>query len=332
MSPQKAGTPATSAIIVAYRSADCIAACLASLEPDVLADRAEVIVVDNASPDDSAALVRVRYPWARLVRLPRNLGFAGGVNCGIAIARGDNILLLNPDAEVLPGTLAGLTGYLAAHPSVAAVGPRVRRHSGKIEASASFRPTFSRLVVSALGLIVLAPWVPSLRSIVVDRHAEAPESVDVISGCCMVIRREALERIGEFDERFFMYLEDVDWCLRARAAGFEVHFAPGWEVLHERGHGGANESLTPVDSLAGYEYLFEKHRIPHNRFALRLVRRAHYLTAAAWMGLRYVTGQPGAGVEIRRLLRTFVLSFGRSGPGSDGGVGGGRADLERSGP
>jgi GT2 family glycosyltransferase len=142
--------------------------------------------------------------------------------------------------------------------------------------------------------------------------------VDVLSGCFLVFPRHVLETVGEFDEDFFMYVEDVDWCVRVREAGFEVHYVPEWSVVHERGHGGANESLTPMDGAGNLELYFRKHRVPHSPRALRWLRRAHYFIRSVWLLYRAATGRSGALTEARRAWITLVMSFGRA-PAAPGG-------------
>jgi N-acetylglucosaminyl-diphospho-decaprenol L-rhamnosyltransferase len=312
--PSGAPVPRASAVIVLYNSAAAIAACLRSLEAGVRAGWLEVIAVDNASPDESAAIVARDFPWATLVKVSRNLGFAGGVNQGLRAARGECFALLNPDVVVPPGTLVHLLDYLRDHPAVGVVGPKIVRPSGRFEASASYRPTFRNEIVESLGLFVLGRWIPAWRSRGVLEPPAAPLAVDVVSGCCLVFPRSTLDRVGEFDEAFFMYVEDVDWCVRVREAGLEVHYVPTCSVVHERSHGGANRSLTPMDGEGNLERYFRKHRVPHSPRALRWLRRAHYSIRALWLLYRAATGREGALTESRRAWITVTASFRRRGP------------------
>ncbi len=306
--------PKASAVIVAYRSESCLVRVLENLEPLARRRWLEVIVVDNASPDGSAALVEREFPWARLVRLPRNVGFAGGVNAGLRQARGDFFALVNPDVELPPGTLPGLVDYLGQHPGVAAVGPVVLRPSGELEPTAAARPTFANQVVMTFGLFLLGRWVPAWRSPVVLRAPRAPLAVDVVTGCLMVFPRWAYERVGPFDEDYFMYVEDVDWCVRAREAGFAVHYVPHLHVVHDRGQGGANASLTPMDGDANVELYFRKHRVPHSPLALRWLRRVRHLTCGVWLLGRWAAGRRGANREALRHWLAFTASFRRTAP------------------
>lgn len=298
-----------SAIVVVYNSASVIADCLRSLEPHVRTGWLEVVVVDNASPDDSAVLVERDFPWARLVREPRNLGFAGGVNRGLRVARGGHFLLVNPDVITPRETIPGLRTYLQQHPGVGVVGPRILRPSGQAEVSASYRPTYGSEVIESLGLFVFRRWVSAWRPKALLDPPVGPVAVDVLSGCFLMFPRYVFDRVGEFDEDFFMYVEDVDWCVRARDAGFEVHYVPTWSVVHERSQGGANQSLTSMDGEGNLELYFRKHDVPHSALGLRWLRRAHYLIRSVWLLYRGATGRRGAFTEARRAWKTVVVSF-----------------------
>jgi GT2 family glycosyltransferase len=191
---------------------------------------------------------------------------------------------------------------------VAVAGPRVIRSSGRLEPTAALRPTFANQVVETFGLFLLSRWVPAWRSAVLRQGVTEPTAVDVITACCVAIPRWAFEKVGAFDESFFMYVEDVDWCVRARQAGFEVHYLPQFEVVHDRGHGGANASLTPIDGDANIERYFEKHGVPHSKTGLRWLRRFHYLTRMIWMAGKAVIGQRGASSEVKRFWLSLVRS------------------------
>ena len=314
--PSPGSIPEASAVIVAYRSAGCLPQCLGRLEPMVREGWLEVVVVDNASPDDSARIVERDHPWVRLVRLSRNLGFAGGVNAGLRVARGRYFVLVNPDVDVPAGTLLPMVDYLRQHPDVAAVGPRVERPDGAFEVTASYRPTFANQMSMTLGLFPLGRWVPAWRSPMVVAAPSGPLAVDVVTGCLVVIPRWAYERVGPFDEDFFMYVEDVDWCVRARDAGYGVHYLPHLRVVHDRSHGGANASLTPMDGAGNIELYFAKHRVPHSKTVLRWLRRTHHLSRAAWMLTRAAFGRRGATAEGLRHWLAFTASFRRFSRGS----------------
>ena len=221
-------TLATSVLIVSYNTRDLLVATLAALdrEPDV-----EVVVVDNASSDGSPDAVGDRFPRVRLIRSERNLGFAAGVNRAAREASGDVLLLLNPDALLPPEGLRRLVDFLACHERAAAVGAALTYGDDRPQDSAFRFPGLAQL------LLDLFP----IRRLARSRHngrvhtSDAPVRVDHPLGACMAIRRAAWVDVGPLDEGYFMYVEEVDWCRRARRRGWEVWHEPRAVAVH---HGG----------------------------------------------------------------------------------------------
>jgi N-acetylglucosaminyl-diphospho-decaprenol L-rhamnosyltransferase len=193
------------------------------------------VVVDNASSDMSAARAAAEHPAARLVKNPVNRGFAAAANQGIRETRAPFILLLNPDAEIISGTLDALLEVARDRPRVGALGPLVRNPDGTIQPSARKVPG----LVEALGhafLGHLLPNNPFTRSYTMagwDRSSE--RLVEWISGSAMLLRRQAWEEVDGFDEGYFMFVEDVDLCTRLLKTGWTVLFHPAVEVIHEIG-------------------------------------------------------------------------------------------------
>lgn len=193
----------------------------------------EVFVVDNASRDGLPALVRAEFPEARLIALERNVGFAAGNNLAIRKAKGKYIFILNPDALVNPGSIEAMFSYMEAHPEIGILAPRLTHPDGTRQESAHRFPT---------------PWIPVYRRTPLGKAAKAkrdidryflrdavmtvPTEVDWIEGAAMFVRRSATEQVGLFDERFFLYFEDTDWCRRFWAAGWRVVYHPGIEIIH----------------------------------------------------------------------------------------------------
>jgi N-acetylglucosaminyl-diphospho-decaprenol L-rhamnosyltransferase len=197
--------------------------------------RVEVVVVDNASRDGSPeAAVRER-PDVNLIRNRTNRGFAAAANQGIAASSAPFVLLLNPDAEIVGGTLAALVKVARERPGAGAVGALVRNPDGSIQPSARRVPRLGE----ALGHAFLGPLIPSnpfTRSYTMagwDRSSE--REVEWVSGSAMLLRREAIEQVGAFDEGYFMYVEDVDLCTRLRRHGWKVLFSPELQVVHQIG-------------------------------------------------------------------------------------------------
>lgn len=209
-----------SVIVVAHDSASTLAACLATLESQVDDLQAEVVVVDNASTDDSAAIASAA--GATVVRSDDNLGFAGGCNLGAEASRGDVIVLVNPDSELDPGALAALVR--GASGPVGPVGGRAHHPDGSFDPRCTLgRPRLRGALAFAIGLDTLArgsSWFdPEFGLDDIAAGAGAVVEVDAVSGAVMAIRRDLWTRLGGLDERYFVYGEDVDVCLRSEALG-----------------------------------------------------------------------------------------------------------------
>ena len=233
-------------VIVSYNTREYLAPCLEALPAALGGLAAEVWVVDNASPDDSAGLVRERFPDVHLIASDRNGGYAYANNLGLRAAGFDpdsgparfrHALLLNPDTVPSPGSLERLLAFLDANPSVGACGPRVVRPDGSLD-RACRRGTPTPLV-AFYQLTGLARLFPRSRHFARYNLTYLPEhrqaEVDAVVGACMLLRGEALRAVGLMDERFFMYGEDLDLCLRLRQAGWKVLYYPAVELVHHKG-------------------------------------------------------------------------------------------------
>lgn len=201
----------------------------------------EVIVVDNASGDGSAEQVAALYPEVRLIRSATNLGFAAGNNLGMRASQGRYIFLVNSDVIVLPGALDALVGFLDAHPDTGVAGPRVLNTDHSLQFSCRNAPSPWRLVNRTFALDRLfARWGRFQGEEILNWSPNADCEVEAISGCFMAVRREALEQVGLFDETFFMYAEDIDWCCRFRKAGWRIQFVSASAIIHLGGASSAN--------------------------------------------------------------------------------------------
>jgi N-acetylglucosaminyl-diphospho-decaprenol L-rhamnosyltransferase len=244
--------PDASVVVVTYNSAAWIERCLDSVRG------LETIVVDNGSTDGTVALVRKRFPAVRLLE-QENAGMGGGNNAGMRIASGRYFLLLNSDAWVVGDAVAQLVAFADEHPEAAVVGPRLLNPDGSLQRSARAFPTLWRLATEYLFLRKLAP-----RSRTLNRFYEGGfdhdvvREVDWLFGACLLVRRDAADEVGLFDEDFFMFSEETDWCYRFRQAGWKVYFFPGAEVVHVGGgsHGGG----LFAENVRGQLRFLAKHR------------------------------------------------------------------------
>lgn len=225
-------------LIASYNTAGLLDECLASVYAQTQTSF-EVIVVDDASSDGSPAMVREKYPQARLIVNERNVGFVRTNNIGVRHARGTYVLLLNSDTRLLNDAASFLAGYLDAHPEVGACGGCLLNPDGSTQISYGSFPSFTQALSGVLFLNDLFPRAgfPSVGARP-EATAMAPRSVDYVSGADLMVRRDLVQRLGLFDELFEAYCEEVDLCYRLRhEAGQDIMFLPEARILH---YGGAS--------------------------------------------------------------------------------------------
>lgn len=259
---------------------------------------AEVTVVDNASADDSVAMLAQDYPWVRIVANRDNLGFTRANNQGLAVSRGRYLLLLNPDTELAPDALKLLLAYAETHPQAGVIGPQLRYGDGSMQSS---RRRFPTLATFFLESTVVQRWWPRnqvlTRYYMLDRPDDAISQVDWIVGACMVVRRAVLEQIGGFDEGFFMYSEELDLCRRADHAGWQVVWLPAAVVTHHEGK--SSEQVVAARHIRFHSSRLRYVRKYHGRLAAALLRGFLLLTfvyqwleeAAKWLAGFFLAGQ-----------------------------------------
>lgn len=224
------------AVVVSYNTRDLLLECLAALEEAHAAGELErIIVIDSGSPDGSAETARIAYPNITVVEVP-NRGYGAAANAGLRRLISDALLILNADAIVQPGAIRHLTRALIAEPGVAIVGPRLRYPDGRPQPSRRRFPTrWTPLFEST----VLQEWFPTNRAVrhyyVDDVPDDQRQEVDWLYGAALLVRRAAYEQVGGFDERFTMYCEETECCLRFQQADWRVLYVPDSEVIHYEG-------------------------------------------------------------------------------------------------
>lgn len=229
----------TSIVVVAANSGPLLRACVGSALGSSVP--VEVVLVDNASRDGEIERIAADHahdPRLRIVRNDANLGFGPACNRGAALARGDVFVFLNPDCELQPDTIAAVRETLLGDADIGVLGVTILATDGRPARGNRRRdPTLRRALATVSGLARFESRCPNLAGVEMPPApvSNALESVDAISGACMVLPRVAHERIGGFDEGYFLHCEDLDLCRRARDAGLRVAIAPAIRVTHAQG-------------------------------------------------------------------------------------------------
>ena len=286
---------ALSCLIVSYESSATIDDCLRSLADERADVPLEVIVVDNNSEDGTASLIEERYPWVRLVVERDNTGFARAANRALELARGDHLLLLNPDTVLSPGSLAATIAELDRNPTVGVLGCKLVRPDGTFDhACKRGLPSVSSALFYVLGLHRIFPHSRRIAAYTAGHLDEdTPGYVDAVNGAFMLVRRQAAAEVGGLDERFWLYGEDLDWCQRFGAHGWKILYWPKVAVIHVKGASGRRQRSTKTN-YAFHKSMwlyFEKHLGTERPPALR---------AFVWLGIwtRFVTAVVANRVRI----------------------------------
>ena len=265
-----------SIIIVSFNARTDLEGCLASLRAAPPAVSHEIVVVDNASTDGSADVARA-FPGVHLIASPANDGFAVANNLGIRASSGRALLLLNSDTLVPAGAIDALVRELDRHPETTVVGPRLVDGSGRPELS------FGRMITPANEIRqkrLVQGNAAGDPAIVrkVESMTKTRQWPDWVSGACLLVRREAAEAAGLFDERYFMYTEDVDFCAAIRARGGRVLFTPDVEIVHLRGRSAASAPAATRDAYRRSHLAFYRKHHPALAPLVALYHRLRHRT------------------------------------------------------
>lgn len=327
-------------VIVSWNVQDLLQRCLESIhasvasstyaEPDGQSPKFEIIVVDNASDDDSVWMVRNRFPDVQVVTNQTNLGFSVANNQGIALSRGRYVLLLNPDTEVMDDALSQLITFADQHPTVGMVGPQLLNPDGSVQPSRRRFPTLTTALIESTWL---QPMVVSLQSrglsrilstpihrmldryYMADRSENIVQDVDWITGAAMFTRREAIDDVGPMDEGFFMYSEELDWCRRFRKEGWRIAYFPGAQIVHHVGK--SSEQVVAARHIHFQTSKVRYFRKYHGTLAAEVLRwhlMAGYLCQLALESAKWLVGhrRPLRAQRIaayRQVLASRLLSW-----------------------
>src|SRR5262249_38792404 len=231
--------PDVTVIVVSYNTAHLLDRLFAALDSARAALKLQVIVVDNASRDNSLEILRTQYPDVELIENPINVGFARANNQALPAARGRYLLLLNTDAFVWPDTLQMTVDFMDSHPRCGVLGVKLVGLDGSLQPSCRYFPTPWNVFLAASGLNRFFPGTGLVDDMSWD-HASVREC-DWVPGTYYLVRREVIERVGLFDPRYFLYYEEVDHCRRVRQAGWSVMYCPFTQVVHIGGESAATE-------------------------------------------------------------------------------------------
>ena len=270
--------PQVSAILVNYNAGPELGLALESIAEELAGQTWEAVVVDNASSDGSGAVVAAFAPHARLLQNVENVGFARGVNQGMAASSAPFVLIMNPDCRLMTGAVAALRAELDKSPACAIVGPLILDPDGSVQGNARgdpdmFTGLFGRNTMLRRVMPDLAVSRRNVVSDVITGDGRVSVVVDWLSGACMFARREALELVQGFDERYFLYWEDADLCRRLRARGYHVRYVPGATAVHRVGHSSRRVKAAAIRAFHESAYLYYATHVAPGAFPKRLLAR-----------------------------------------------------------
>ena len=283
-----------SIIIVSYNSKDFLISCIDSIKRYAGSIKYELIIVDNASSDGSVDEVKKRYKEVILIKNNENLGFGKANNIGIKIAKGEYILLLNSDTFFKKDILAKMVNWMRINPEIGISSCLLRNIDGSIQGNGGYFPTLFK-VFAWMFFIEDIPLIGSLIKPFHPMHANIPffkgdeffkkvREFDWVSGAFFLIRNKVIKEVGYFDQDYFMYTEEVDYCFRAKKTGWRIVYNPDWYIVH-RGGGSSAGGFSIISEFQGIKIFYKKHMSKLNFQFLRLFLKVGALLRIVVMGL-----------------------------------------------
>lgn len=288
-----------SIIIVSWNVRDLLAECLNSISdtsPDDL--KIEVIVVDSASGDDTVKMLQSRYPDVIVKACAENVGFTRGNNIGFSMASGRHLLLLNPDTVVLGNALVQMVAYLEANPDVGIVGPHTFNSDRTTQSSCRRFPTLSLAFFESTWLQPYAPRKMLDHYYVAEKPDDGVFDVDWVQGSALMARREVYVKIGGLDTGYIMFSEEMDWCKRAKLAGWRVVYVGTAEIIH---HGGKSTEQVAARKHIHFQESKLRYFRKHHGSAAARVLRVFLLASYMWqISVESIKRALGSKREMRR--------------------------------
>ena len=299
-----------SVIIVSWNTKDKLNDCLNSIYRQAPKLTYEVIVVDNASGDGSAEMAKREFSEAILLQNDENKGFAAANNIGMAVAKGRYILLLNSDTIVSDNAIEQVVSFADSHLESAVVGCRVLNPDGTLQQTCFMFPSLLNMLLSSTYLYKLFPKSKFFgREQMTWWDRNDVREVDVVTGCFMLVRREAINQAGLMDERFFMYGEETDWCYRFKQAGWKIVFAPVGRIIHFGGASSSKMAARMTLQLRGAILQFmAKHYSKATYILSCILTGAFFLVRIPfWLGKAIVVKDDRE--NSLELIRAYIIGF-----------------------
>ncbi len=288
-----------SIIIISWNTRELLAECLESVYATMPDRTFEILVVDNASRDGSAQMVRERFPQVRLIENRENVGFARANNQALRESHGEYLLLLNSDTVVRPGAFETMLQFMNRYSSVGACGPRLVSPDGSVQVSCGQLPTFSRLLSDLTGLSSINGHDEVLVG-------DKPRRVGWVQGACLLIRREAIGDVGLLDEDYFMYSEEMDWCYRASVVGWGLCYVPAARVIHYGGQSAARAPVQKRTQLYSSKLLYVRKHQGWTRYALlKMVTKTAALLKLGASGILLTLTKPAQRAARRDAVQSY---------------------------
>jgi GT2 family glycosyltransferase len=298
-----------SIVIVNYNTAQLSVACAESILRQSLRSQIEIIIVDNGSEDDSVSRFRELPPPVKLIENGVNLGFAAANNRGIRESTGRYVLLLNSDTEFLDAGLDSLIDYMDSDSSVALVTCRLLNPDGSTQPSLRRFPTLVSAFMDAFLLTPIMVRIPFLAPLtLLEQDYASAHEIEQAAGAFLLIRRDVFDRIGLLDERFFVYYEDVDFCLRLKQSGYRAVYRPDVAVLHRSGGTfRAHRVAAHAARLTSKVHYFSKHH-PEQVWIVKILV-SFELFWRTCLALAYAVFRPAQGDRPNRIFNSFLRTL-----------------------